>query len=143
MVMSTEQCYSINTYLNLTIIFTTKMKKYCLSVVLLVALIFQFCATSKSAKSRRVPKVTYMTNIQPIIVTSCAPCHIPGKGNKKPYDTYAAVKEDVDEIIARVSKNPGEKGFMPQRHPKLSADTINTFVKWKADGLLETVATKK
>ena len=78
-----------------------------------------------------------MANIQPIISTSCAPCHIPPQGNKKPYNTYAAAKEDIDEMIARISKNPGERGFMPMRHPKLSADTIHTFVKWKEDGLLE------
>ena len=78
-----------------------------------------------------------MANVQPIISMSCAPCHIPPQGNKKPLDTYATAKEDIDDIIARISKTPGERGFMPMRHPKLSADTINTFVKWKEDGLLE------
>lgn len=104
---------------------------------MLSAFSFQFCATSKKAKLKEVPKMTYIANIEPIISTSCAPCHIPGKGNKKPYNTYTSVKDDIDEIIARISRNPTDKGFMPMKHPKLSADTINTFVQWKSDGFLE------
>jgi hypothetical protein len=113
------------------------MKKFFLSLIMLSIFSFQFCATSKKAKLTEVPKITYMAHIEPIITKSCSPCHIPGKGNKTPYNTYASVKEDIDEIISRVQRNPTDKGFMPMRHPKLSADTINTFVQWKADGFLE------
>jgi hypothetical protein len=113
------------------------MKKICLSLIMISSLSFQFCASSKKAKSKEVAKMTYMANIEPIISTSCSPCHIPGKGNKKPYNTFSAVKTDIDEIIGRIQRNPTDKGFMPMKHPKLSADTINTFVQWKADGMLE------
>lgn len=116
------------------------MKKICLSLVLLCAFVLQFCTASKNSKSNKVAKITYMDNIQPIVSTSCAPCHIPPQGNKKAYNTYAAVKGDIDDILTRINRNPGEKGFMPMRHPKLSADTLNIFAKWKSDGLLESSA---
>lgn len=78
-----------------------------------------------------------MSHIQPLMVANCSPCHMPPKGNKTPYNTYAAVKTDIDDILARIQKNPNEKGFMPMRHPKLSDSTISVFAKWKADDLLE------
>jgi hypothetical protein len=114
------------------------MKKVALTLMALLALVMQFCSSSKkAAHTKEVAKMTYIGNIEPIISTSCSPCHIPPKGNKKPYNSYAAVSSDISDIIARISKNPGEKGFMPMRHPKLSSDTINVFVQWKNDGLLE------
>jgi len=80
---------------------------------------------------------TYTTHIQPIIVANCSPCHFPPKGNKKAYDNYNAVKGDIDSILVRVNRNPGDKGFMPFKHPKLSDSTINVLVQWKKDGMLE------
>ena len=68
---------------------------------------------------------------------SCGPCHITGKGNKKPLDSYAAVSTTIDDIIVRVQKNPGEKGFMPAMHPKLPDSTINALIAWKQAGMLE------
>ena len=112
------------------------MKRICLVLLTAMVFVLSFCTSSRKA-AKQPAKITYMANIQPIISTSCAPCHIPPQGNKKPYNTYEAAKGDIDEIIARISRNPGERGFMPMRHPKLSADTIATFVKWKEDGLLE------
>jgi hypothetical protein len=112
------------------------MKRICVALVVGMAFVLTFCTSSRNAK-KKVPKITYMANVQPIMVANCSPCHMPPEGNKKPYNTYALVKDDVDEIIRRVSLNPGERGFMPMRHPKLSDSTINVFVQWKADGLLE------
>lgn len=112
------------------------MKRICTMLILGMAFVLTFCTSSKKL-ANKVPKVTYMANIEPIISTSCSPCHIPPKGNKEPYNTYAAVKSDVDEIIRRVKLNPTDKGFMPMKHPKLSDSTVNVFVQWKADGLLE------
>lgn len=113
------------------------MKKF--SILLLIAVaasVFQFCSFSKKA-AREPQKITYVGNVQSIVQATCAPCHFPPKGNKKPLDTYAAVKEDIDDIIVRIKKNPDERGFMPMRHPKLSDSTINIFVQWQKDGLLE------
>ena len=113
------------------------MKK--LSVILLVvtAITFQYCSSTRKAAKAGEPKLTYTANIQPLMVANCSPCHFPPKGNKKAYDNYLAVKTDIDSILSRIQKNPNEKGFMPFKHPKLSDSTINVFVQWKKDGLLE------
>lgn len=97
--------------------------------------IFQFCSSSK--KAVKAPDITYAANVQPLMVANCSPCHFPPRGNKKAYDNYTAVRTDIDSILIRVNKNPGEKGFMPFKHPKLSDSTINVLVQWKKDGLKE------
>ncbi len=115
------------------------MKKFFLLAVLGTAvLFFSNCGASKKAASAP-PKLTYETNLQAVIQANCTPCHIPSKGgNKRPYDNYANVKTDIDEMIKRIDMNPGDRGFMPFRKPaKLSDSTINVFKQWKADGLLE------
>lgn len=111
------------------------MKKMCSLLVFSLALVLQFCTGPKSSLGSK--KITYAANIQPLVVNSCSPCHFPPQGNKKPLNTYATVKAEIDEVITRVQKNPGEKGFMPQRHPKLSDSTINLFVRWKKTKMLE------
>ncbi len=83
------------------------------------------------------PKITYMANVQPTIVSNCSPCHIPPKGSKRAFNNYDSVKSNIDEIIARIQKQPDEKGFMPFKHPKLADSTIMVFVNWKKDGLAE------
>lgn len=115
------------------------MRKNLVILLLSVSVALSFCTSSKKSQSAtQVPsKVTYVANVQPIVASSCSPCHIPTQGNKKPYNTYAAVKADIDEIITRIQKNPGEKGFMPMRHPKLADSTILVFVNWKKEGLIE------
>jgi len=101
------------------------------------AIIFYNCHGSKKATAS-VPKLTYDSNLKAVIETNCSPCHIAGKGNKKPYDNYANVKSDIDEIIKRIELNPTDRGFMPfRRATKLSADTIAIFKKFKDDGALE------
>lgn len=85
----------------------------------------------------QVPKITYAGNIQSIMMTNCTPCHFPPQGRVKAYDNYTAVKNDIDQIVSRINRNPGERGFMPARHQKLSDSTISVFVQWKNDGLLE------
>jgi hypothetical protein len=100
------------------------------------AFILQFCSSSKNAAST-APKYTYTGNVKSLMLTHCTPCHFPPKGNKKPYDSYSAVKNDIDSILSRVNKNPGEKGFMPFKHPKLPDSTINVLVQWKKDGFPE------
>ena len=107
-----------------------------------LALALTFCTSSKqtstsSAEVTKAPTVTYLADIQPIVTSNCGPCHVPPKGNKKPLDNYADVKSEVDDIIARIELNPGDKGFMPARHPKLPDATIQAFKTWKAEGTPE------
>lgn len=96
-----------------------------------------YCSASK--KAAKVPKTTYAESITTIINERCTPCHVPAKGgNKKPYDSYTNVKNDIDEIIRRIELNPTERGFMPfKKTEKLPAEIIAVFKKWKDDGLLE------
>lgn len=113
------------------------MKKTVLILLVVVASLAQFCSGPKNAQVAPVPKITYAANVQPVITAQCSPCHIPPKGNKEALHTYETAKANIDESIVRINKNPEEKGFMPFKHPKLPDSTIQVFVKWKADGLLE------
>ena len=103
------------------------MKKMTLFAgIIFSVLVFYNCSSSK--KVAAVPKLTYTNNIQPLVLANCSPCHIPAKGgNKKPYDNYANVKTDIDEIVRRIQLNPGDKGYMPFKRPKLSDSTIMVF----------------
>jgi len=108
------------------------MKKLSLLFVIAAAIVLPFCKTSKKASS--AAKVTYDANIQPLVMNNCSPCHFPPKGNKRPLDNYDSVKVQIAEIVSRIQRTPGEKGFMPFKHDKLADSTINVFVKWKNDG---------
>lgn len=115
------------------------MKKIHVLVILgITSLLLTYCSASKKA-AKRTPKTTYSTDLSVVIANNCAPCHIPSKGgNKKPYDNYANVKADIDEMIRRIELNPTDRGFMPfRKQTKLSDSTIAVFKKWKTDGMLE------
>jgi cytochrome c553 len=95
------------------------------------------CHSSKKAQAAAA-KINYDTNVQGIMAASCSPCHIPAKGGKKlPLDTYTAVKDNIDDIIMRIKLEPGQRGFMPMNHPKLSDSTIAVIEQWKLLGTLE------
>lgn len=108
-----------------------------LSSALLCIILLQFCTTAKKAVVADEPKVTYLTNIQPLVVSTCSPCHIPPKGRKKSLDTFESMVSNIDDVISRIQKDPEQVGFMPFKHAKLSDSTINIFVLWKKQGLLE------
>ena len=118
-----------------------RMKKiYVFAGVAILAMGLTYCSSSKKAAktAAAVPKTTYTANVSTVIAGNCAPCHISGKGNKKPYDNYANVKADIDDIIRRIELNPTDRGFMPfKKTEKLPADVIAVFKKFKEDGALE------
>ncbi len=94
-----------------------------------------YCTSSKKVAST-ADAVSYEKNIQPVVAASCAPCHLPSKGGKKPpLENYTDVVYNIDEIIRRIEMHPGEKGFMPAKKPRLSDSTINLFKDWKKTGL--------
>ena len=111
------------------------MKKVWILLLASAPFVLQFCSSSKNAV--KAPAITYTGKVQPLLVANCSPCHFPPKGNKKAYDNYAAVKGDIDPILERINKNPGDKGFMPFKHPKLPDSTINVLVQWKKAGMPE------
>ena len=95
-----------------------------------------YCSSSKKAAKA---KTTYEGALATVITDNCSPCHIPAKGgNKKPYDNYANVQKDIDDMIRRIELNPTERGFMPfRKKEKLPDDIIAVFKKFKEDGALE------
>ena len=114
------------------------MRRLVVPACLCATLILAYCSSSKKAqRATDATKITYAANVQPIVATTCSPCHIPPEGKKKSLNNYAAVKDNIDDILTRVQKNPGEKGFMPARHPKLSDSTILVLKQWKANGFKE------
>ena len=113
------------------------MKKNLVVVLFLMTItVFQYCSSSKKI-AKAPPKLNYTTNVQALVVANCSPCHFPPRGNKLPLATFAAVRDNIDDILSRIQKNPTDKGFMPFKHAKLADSTIHVFVQWKADGLLE------
>ena len=121
------------------------MKKYFVTIAIIFgAFLFQFCsstkkvtATDEGASIKIGPKTMYLTDVKPLLAEKCTPCHFPPNGRKKPLDTYESAKENIDEIISRIEKNPDERGFMPFKHARLSDSVILVFKQWKLDGLAE------
>lgn len=113
------------------------MKKLA-SVVLFftTVLVFQFCSSSKKTQTS-VPKTTYSGNVQQTIAGNCSPCHVGANARSGHLDSYDAAKSHINEILRRIQLNPSNKDFMPFKHAKLPDSTIQIFVKWKENGLLQ------
>jgi hypothetical protein len=111
------------------------MKKLAAVLFLTGVIVFQFCSPAK--KAQKEPEKTTYLNVAPVITANCSPCHVPPNGKRDMLNTYETAKSHIDDIIARIQKNPTDKGFMPFKHPKLPDSTIQVFVQWKNDGLLE------
>ena len=103
---------------------------------ILAVFLFSYCSSSK--KASKATLLTYDASVMGIISEKCTPCHIPEKGGRvKPLNTYEAVRTNIDAIVNRIQLNPGDKGFMPFKHDKLSDSTIEVFKQWRTDGLRE------
>ena len=113
------------------------MKKViALSAFFATLLVFSNCNSSK--KVTTPAKVNYASGVETLVMANCSPCHIPSKGgNKLALDSYTSVKDNIDAIVTRIEMDPGTRGFMPFKRPKLSDSTIAVFKQWKTDGLLE------
>ena len=100
-----------------------------------------YCGSSKKTAASAPPAkpvIAYSSDIAAVMETKCAPCHIPAKnGNKKPLDTYASVKTNIDDILVRVQLDSTHKDFMPRKKPKLDDATIALLKEWKAGGMVE------
>ncbi|WP_260446586.1 cytochrome c [Chryseobacterium lactis] len=79
--------------------------------------------------------VKYTADIKPIIENNCIGCHAEGSFIK-PLATYEQVKNNINSILDRIQRPDGDPGKMP-KGGSLSPAQINTFIKWKADGLTE------
>jgi len=98
-----------------------------------------YCGSSKKATAAAKPVIAYSSEVAPIIEAQCAPCHFPAKkGNKKPLDTYAALKENIDEVLVRIQLDSTNKKVMPKMKPHLDEATIALIKNWKESGMMET-----
>jgi len=95
--------------------------------------------TSQTAEAeKKSSAVSYAGQVKQLIESKCSPCHIPSKGgNKAALDNFDNARKFADDIIRRINLNPDERGFMPFRNAKLSAEEIAVFTKWKEEGLSE------
>ena len=107
-------------------------------------ILFSNCHSAKKSMKEApittttTPAVSYSSGLKSIVAANCSPCHIPEKGgNKKAFDSYEAVKANIDSMISRIERNPDDKGFMPFKRPKLSDSTIAVFKQWRDAGTPE------
>lgn len=120
------------------------MKNKLLPLVIISIVIFAACSkksTPGKSETSTPPKpvaTTYAGNVQALIQSKCTPCHVSSKGGfKTNFDVYASAVKFATAMVERIEKNPGERGFMPFKNPKLSPEDIAVFKKWVSDGSLE------
>ncbi|KQT16534.1 hypothetical protein ASG31_13370 [Chryseobacterium sp. Leaf404] len=105
------------------------------------AILFTACESRTydeiSDKTPVAAVVTYNKDIKPIFDANCISCHsAQGSGFFQPLTSYSQVKNNIDNIIVRISKPTGDPLKMPQGG-SLSPTQISIITKWKADGLAE------
>ena len=111
-----------------------------LSAVATCALIVFACARKTTTAKTEVPaapKITYVSNIKPIVDVSCSPCHIPSKGGKvKNLDSYDSTKKYIGAMIARVELDSTHPKFMPfkMKKPPLTKTEIAALKTWQSNG---------
>ena len=94
--------------------------------------------TTTEPDAPKLMATTFSGEVHPLILSKCVPCHIPSKGGfKANFETYESAKKYGPDMVTRIEMNPGDKGFMPFKHDKLSVDEIAVFKKWVADGMQE------
>jgi hypothetical protein len=115
------------------------MKNVFFALTLMSMAVFTACSKKNSAsKTPKVIPTTYTTDMMPLIQAKCTPCHLPSKGGfKANFENYEGVKKYGAEMLARVQLNPGDRGFMPFKHEKLTAEEIVIIKKWIEQGMLE------
>jgi uncharacterized membrane protein len=117
------------------------MKKNVFILMLFVITAIAACSKKSNPGKTEAPKViptTYTVDITPLVQAKCTPCHLPSKGgNKANFENYEGAKKYGADMLARVSLEPGQRGFMPFKHPKLTAEEIAVIKKWVDQGLLE------
>ncbi|MCS7004515.1 MAG: hypothetical protein NZM38_04235 [Cytophagales bacterium] len=74
--------------------------------------------------------VKFSTSLNPLLRSYCNSrgCHN--------YD-YTTTKNEIDNIIYRITLPEGDSRLMPRGGPKLSDQEIEIFRRWKADGFLQ------
>jgi protein-arginine kinase activator protein McsA len=116
----------------------TGIKPIGILLLLIAALSFQFCDTTKkitaSAEEEMKPVVSYNEHILPLMTRSCTPCHFPERGQKMLLDTYASTRNNIVDIMRRVQLATDHADYMPFKSKKEALTTveINAFKEWIA-----------
>lgn len=115
------------------------MKKLKLTLLVLCAAIVSYsCEKTDDA----TPSVTF-AQVNSILAANCQPCHVANSGanfeaRAKFVDNYSISRGIASGILNRISRNPGEAGFMPiNSSTKLSAENIQTIQDWIDGGFVE------
>ena len=80
------------------------MYKLILPIFILCIIALPYCTTTKQAAGDKSAKASYSytTDVAPIILDRCTPCHFPETGKKKLLDTHESVSSTIAEILYRV-----------------------------------------
>lgn len=120
------------------------MKLRFIFLILLLATIFIQCSgpkkvTAVKSETKPLKLVSYATDIKPILLKHCTPCHFPETGKKKFLDTYQSARDNIMDIIARVQLNRSDEKFMPFKLKKepLSDSLITILKTWRSSGMTE------
>lgn len=113
-------------------------------LIFAMALVFIHCSTPKkavgtSAKTSSESMISYAKDVKPIMIKHCTPCHFPETGQKKMLDTYAATRDNIADIVARVQLSQEDIKFMPFKLKKepLSDSLILILRTWGKTGFAE------
>lgn len=109
---------------------------------MILGISFQFCSSTKKTSvdtKRKESTVSYTTDLKPLILRSCSPCHFPDKGRVKFLDTYSSIRNNIGEIMLRVQLPAHDEKYMPYQSKKqgLSADEIGLIKTWVAQRMPE------
>jgi hypothetical protein len=118
------------------------MKKLKLIFLILpISIVLINCnSTKKGTEYTAVEKkISYKTDIEPIIANSCTPCHIPPQGRKEPLENYDHVKANIGAILERIQLPLDNRKFMPpvNKKPALTTDQVALLVKWQQQNMAE------
>jgi hypothetical protein len=112
-----------------------------IALIIPLSMLIANCNSAKKGKSDyvEVKKISYKTDIEPIIANSCTPCHIPPQGRKEPLESYDHVKTNIGAILERVQLPQDNRKFMPpvNKKPALTADQLAVLIKWQQQGMTE------
>ncbi len=102
-------------------------------------LLFNCSSTRKGKDYVDAKKISYNTDVQPIIANSCTPCHMPPQGRKEPFANYEQVKTHIAEIIERVTLPQDNRKFMPpvNKKPALTEAQVAVLVNWQKQNMPE------
>ena len=118
-----------------------KRKMQLMALMIPLSLLLINCSSNRRGNSGYVDikKISYTSDIKPLIENSCTPCHIPPQGKKEAFDSYEHVKENINAIISRVKLPQDDRKFMPpvNKKPALTDAQVAVLVNWQKQNMPE------